>query len=82
MRFRPPRHSRKLALVGLTALVGSLAASAAELPSRDAKKTVAQKTQICDIDGRPGFRLPGGETCMRISGYVSAGVTGTASKTH
>ena len=82
MRFRLARHSRNFARVGVMALAVSYAASAAELPSRDAKKSVARKMQTCDIDGRPGFKLPGGDSCMRISGYVSAGVNGTTSKTH
>jgi hypothetical protein len=71
------RASRFVPVLGI--LTG-FAASAAELPSRNAKPATPEKMQTCDIDGQPGFKLPGGETCMRISGYVSAGVT--AAKPH
>jgi hypothetical protein len=69
------------AFIGAVALAGGLA-QGAELPSRQPKNAVVQKNETCEIGGQPGFRLPGGDTCMRIGGYVSAGVTGTSSKTH
>ncbi len=69
------RLSRTGSLLGVVALLSLASASAAELPSRTAAKAAPPaKAQTCDIDGHPGFKLPGSETCMRISGYVSAGV--------
>jgi hypothetical protein len=48
---------------------------AAELPSRNAKATQAdRKAHDCMIDGERGVELPGGG-CVRISGYVSTGVS-------
>jgi hypothetical protein len=48
---------------------------AAELPSRSAKATQADhKARDCMIDGEHGVELPGGG-CVRISGYVSTGVS-------
>jgi hypothetical protein len=81
MQFGSARHFRDFVLVGAVSLAVN-GAYAAELPGREAKKGVAPKAETCDIDGRPGFRLPGGDTCMRISGYVSAGVTAAGSKPH
>ena len=45
---------------------------AAELPSRSAKTAADPKTETCEIEGHPGIRLPGGQTCLHIGGYVSA----------
>jgi hypothetical protein len=48
---------------------------AVELPSRNAKSTKAdQKARECTIEGEQGVELPGGG-CVRISGYVSTGVS-------
>jgi len=57
------------------ALLAASAASAAELPSRDAKPPTA-KAKSCEIAGKPGFLTADGQTCIRISGYVSGQVTG------
>ena len=51
------------------------AAHAAELPSRDAKPP-AQKAKRCEIAGHPGFIAADGQTCIRISGFVSGQVSG------
>ncbi len=65
------RHLLALA----AALACAQSVSAAELPSRSAKASQAdQKARECTIDGEPGIELPGG-TCVRISGYVSTGVS-------
>ena len=64
---------RALALAAAFAFAHT--AWAAELPSRSAKSTLAdQKARDCTIDGERGVELPGG-ACMRISGYVSTGVS-------
>ena len=56
------------------AVAAATGASCAELPSRNAPP-LAAKGQTCSVDGAPGVLLPGGQTCMRISGAVSAGVS-------
>jgi hypothetical protein len=59
-------------LLGSAAAVS--AASGAELPSRNAPPPAA-KAETCSVDGVPGVLLPGGQTCVRIGGSVSAAVT-------
>ena len=61
-------------LVGLAALVAAASASAAELPSRKAT-AVAAPTQTCEINGKPGYRVPGSDICVKLSGYVSGQVS-------
>ena len=56
--------------IGIAALLALQTANAAELPSRHAQPAPAAKK--CQIDGHEGVVLPGSETCMRVSGYVSA----------
>jgi len=63
-------------LLVAAALFSASVAYAAELPSRNATaKAGAPKARECEIGGERGVELPGG-TCMRISGYISAGMTG------
>jgi hypothetical protein len=66
-----------LALICLAAFVS--AASAAELPSRDAKPP-AQKAKRCEIGGQPGVLTADGQTCIRVSGYISSQFTGGSLK--
>jgi hypothetical protein len=62
-------------LLGSAAVVSApTGAGAAELPSRNAPPPAA-KAETCSVDGAPGVLLPGGQTCVRIGGAVSAGVS-------
>jgi hypothetical protein len=66
---------KRRALVLAAVFVCAHTAWAAELPSRNAKSVQSDsKAHDCMIDGERGVELPGG-TCMRISGYVSSGVS-------
>jgi hypothetical protein len=56
--------------IGIAALLAPKAATAAELPSRQAQPAPAATK--CRIDGQEGIILPGSGTCMRVSGYVNA----------
>jgi Porin subfamily len=56
---------------GMAAVVG---AQAADLPTRKAAPIEFVKT--CDVAGMAGFLIPGSDTCLRISGYVSGQVAG------
>ncbi len=56
--------------IAVAALLALQAATAAELPSRQAQPAPAAKK--CQIDGQEGIVLPGAGTCMRVSGYVNA----------
>ena len=60
--------ARSLALSSAVALVAG-AVGAAELPSRQTQPTPPAKK--CRINGQEGFVLPGSDTCMRVSGFVS-----------
>ena len=64
------RFSLALALAALATVAG-----AAELPSRAAKTKPEEKLRTCEIGGMQGVLLGNG-TCLRNSGYVSAGVSG------
>jgi len=59
--------------IAIAALFALQTANAAELPSRHAQAAPAAKK--CQIDGKEGVILPGSNTCMRVSGYVSARTT-------
>jgi hypothetical protein len=72
-----------IALLLVSALVvgAPMGARAAELPSRNAKPAEANKARACTVDGQAGVLLPGSQTCVRVSGSVSAQVTaGSLSK--
>ena len=57
-------------------LLWAWGARAAELPSRGVMtKAPPDKVHVCFINGARGFETAGG-TCIRIGGYVSAGVGG------
>ena len=56
--------------IAVAALIAQQTATAAELPSRQAKPAPAATK--CRIDGQEGIILPGSGTCMRVSGYVNA----------
>jgi len=72
----------KLVIALLFAAIAVSAASGAELPSRNAPPAEA-KAKTCSIEGVPGVLLPDGQTCVRISGAVSAGVVaGEPAKQH
>jgi hypothetical protein len=58
----------------LTALALASASSAAELPAQASKKAKPpEAVKHCNIAGFPGMLGPSG-ICIRMSGYVSAGV--------
>ena len=66
----------KRALALLAVALWACGAGAAELPSRGVKTKAPQdKVRTCFIGGEKGFEAPDG-TCLRISGYVSVGVSG------
>jgi porin-like protein len=61
------------ALASCAAAAGfAVAASAAELPTMRAPPP--RPARACNVGGMNGYVIPGTSTCVRISGYVSAGV--------
>jgi hypothetical protein len=57
---------------GIVAVAG---AQAADLPTKKAAP-VAQYVKICNVGGITGWTLPGSDTCLKISGYMTAQYTG------
>ncbi len=55
---------------GLAAVGG---AAAADLPNR--KSAPVEAVKVCNVAGITGWTLPGTDTCVRLSGYVSAQFT-------
>jgi len=55
-------------------LFAASTAHAAELPSRDTKPPPA-KAKRCEIAGQPGVLAADGQTCIRVSGYISSQAT-------
>ncbi len=68
-----------LMLGSMIAASAATGARAAELPTRNAQPPAAAKAKTCTVDGAPGIVLPGGNTCVRISGSVSAQVSAGSS---
>ena len=62
---------------GIVAIAG---AQAADLPTKKGAPA-AQYVTICNIGGVTGFTIPGSDTCLKISGYVSAQYTYGAART-
>ena len=57
---------------GIVAVAG---AQAADLPTQKAAP-VAQYVKICNVGGITGWTLPGSDTCVKLSGYITAQFTG------
>jgi hypothetical protein len=63
----------KSILLGSAAgIVAVASAQAADLPTR--KAAPAEYVRICNVGGMAGFIIPGSDTCLKISGYVTAQV--------
>ncbi len=54
-------------------LVVVAAAQAADLPTKKGAP-VAEYVRVCKIDGMAGFVIPGSDTCLKITGYLTAQV--------
>jgi hypothetical protein len=62
------------ALLGAAAcLVVVASAQAADLPTRKGAPA-AEYVKVCKIDGVAGFVIPGSDTCLKITGYLTAQV--------
>jgi hypothetical protein len=61
----------KSILLGSAAgIVAVASAQAADLPTK--KAAPAEYVKICNVGGMAGFIIPGSDTCLKISGYISA----------
>jgi hypothetical protein len=62
---------KSLLLGSAATLVVVAGAQAADLPTKKGAPA-AEYVKICKIDGMAGFVIPGSDTCLKISGYVTA----------
>ncbi len=65
---------KSLLLGSAAALVVVAGAQAADLPTKKGAPA-AEYVKVCKIDGMAGFVIPGSDTCLKISGYLTAQVT-------
>jgi hypothetical protein len=68
---------RRFAFALVAALLGAITGQAAELPAQNAqskKPKQAEPVRRCDIAGSPGILAANG-VCVRMSGYISSGVS-------
>jgi hypothetical protein len=66
----------RIALLGSAAafvVVG--AAHAADLPTKKGAPA-AEYVKVCKVDGAAGFVIPGSDTCLKITGYLTAQIVG------
>jgi hypothetical protein len=56
------------------AIIAVAGAQAADLPTK--KAAPAEYVKICNVGGMAGFVLPGSDTCLKISGYITAQIEG------
>src|SRR6202034_1129878 len=65
----------KSILLGSAAgLVAAASAQAADLPTR--KAAPVEYVRVCNVGGITGWTLPGSDTCVKFSGYMTAHVIG------
>ncbi len=62
-------------------IVAVASAQAADLPTRKAAPVV-QYVRICNVGGITGWTLPGSDTCVKLSGYITAQFMGGNLLTH
>ncbi|MBV8663043.1 MAG: porin, partial [Hyphomicrobiales bacterium] len=66
---------KSLLLGSAATLVVVAGAQAADLPTRKGAP-VAEYVKVCHIDGMAGFVIPGSDTCLKITGYLTAQIEG------
>ena len=65
----------KSILLGSAAgIVAVASAQAADLPTR--KAAPVEYVRVCNVGGITGWTLPGSDTCLKISGFVTAQFVG------
>src|SRR5580700_6356850 len=62
---------------GIVAVAG---AQAADLPTK--KAAPAEYVRICNVGGMAGFIIPGSDTCLKISGYITGQIEAGNTKTN
>ena len=65
---------KSLLLGSAAGIVAVATAQAADLPTR--KAAPVEYVRVCNVGGITGWTLPGSDTCVKLSGYVTAQVVG------
>jgi Porin subfamily len=65
---------KSLLLGSAAGIVAVATAQAADLPTR--KAAPVEYVRVCNVGGITGWTLPGSDTCVKLSGYITAQVVG------
>ena len=65
---------KSLLLGSAAGVVAVASAQAADLPTR--KAAPVEYVRVCNVGGITGWTLPGSDTCVKLSGYITAQVIG------
>ena len=65
---------KSLLLGSAAGIVAVASAQAADLPTR--KAAPVEYVRVCNVGGITGWVLPGSDTCVKLSGYITGQVTG------
>ena len=65
---------KSLLLGSAAGIVAVATAQAADLPTR--KAAPVEYVRVCNVGGITGWTLPGSDTCVKLSGYITAQFTG------
>ena len=61
---------KSLLLGSAAGIVAVATAQAADLPTR--KAAPVEYVRVCNVGGITGWTLPGSDTCVKFSGYITA----------
>src|SRR5215470_7661968 len=61
---------KSLMLGSAAAIVAVASAQAADLPTR--KAAPVEYVRVCNVGGVTGWTMPGSDTCVKISGFMTA----------
>ena len=65
---------KSLLLGSAAGIVAVASAQAADLPTK--KAAPVEYVKVCNVGGITGWTLPGSDTCVKFSGYITAQFTG------
>ena len=71
---------KSLLLGSAAGIVAVASAQAADLPTK--KAAPVEYVKVCNVGGITGWTLPGSDTCVKFSGYITAQFTGGNLDTH
>ena len=69
---------KSLLLGSAAGIVAVGAAQAADLPTR--KAAPVEYVRVCNVGGITGWTLPGSDTCVKLSGYITGAGRGRQSQ--